>query len=78
MSFGFLSSCRLPCIRNNLGCVAVVVDVHPNEKEYVLATIDTLNDDLNNLEEAAYEIKMNVPLLLEAKIGKNWLDIKDV
>ena len=57
---------------------SVVVDVHPNEKEYVLATIDTLNDDLNKLVEEAYDIKMNVPLLLEAKIGKNWLDIKDV
>ena len=25
-----------------------------------------------------YGIKMNVPLLLEAKIGPNWLDTKDV
>ena len=28
--------------------------------------------------EEAYNVKMNVPLLLEAKIGSNWLDIKDV
>jgi DNA polymerase I-like protein with 3'-5' exonuclease and polymerase domains len=25
-----------------------------------------------------YEIDMNVPLLLESKIGDNWLDTKDV
>jgi DNA polymerase-1 len=57
---------------------SVVVDVHPNEKDYVIAMIDTLNDDLNSIVEEAYGIKINVPLLLEAKIGKNWLDIKDV
>ena len=56
----------------------MVVDVHPNEKDYVIAMIDTLNDDLNSIVEEAYGIKINVPLLLEAKIGKNWLDIKDV
>jgi DNA polymerase I-like protein with 3'-5' exonuclease and polymerase domains len=56
----------------------MVVDVHPNEKEYVLATIDTLNKDLDKLIEEAYDIQMNVPLLLEAKIGPNWLDTKDV
>jgi DNA polymerase I-like protein with 3'-5' exonuclease and polymerase domains len=56
----------------------MVVDVHPDEKEYVLATIDSLNEDLNQLVEEAYDVQMNVPLLLEAKIGKNWLDIKDV
>ena len=57
---------------------SMVVDVHPNEKEYVLSIIDTLNKDLDNLIEEAYDIQMNVPLLLEAKIGPNWLDIKDV
>jgi len=25
-----------------------------------------------------YKVRMNVPLLLEAKIGPNWLDTKDV
>jgi hypothetical protein len=34
--------------------------------------------DLDRLIEEAYDIKMNVPLLLEAKIGPNWLDTKDV
>tara|TARA_R100001440_G_scaffold21171_1_gene34996 strand:- start:9158 stop:11200 length:2043 start_codon:yes stop_codon:yes gene_type:complete len=57
---------------------SVVVDVHPSEKEYVVEMIDTLNEDLNSIVEEAYGIKINVPLLLEAKIGKNWLDIKDV
>ena len=34
--------------------------------------------DLNKIIEETYGIDMNVPMLLEAKIGKNWLDIKDV
>jgi len=68
-----LQSCVVNSVHDS-----IVVDVHPNEKEYVLATIDTLNMDLDRLIEEAYDIKMNVPLLLEAKIGPNWLDTKDV
>jgi DNA polymerase-1 len=68
-----LQSCVVNSVHDSM-----VVDVHPNEKEYVLATIDTLNKDLDNLIEEAYDIQMNVPLLLEAKIGPNWLDTKDV
>ena len=37
-----------------------------------------MNEDLNALVEKAYGVTMNVPLLLEAKIGDNWLDIADV
>jgi DNA polymerase-1 len=68
-----LQSCVVNSVHDSM-----VVDVHPNEKEYVLATIDTLNKDLDKLIEEAYDIQMNVPLLLEAKIGPNWLDTKDV
>ena len=68
-----LQSCVVNSVHDSIG-----VDVHPDEKEYVLATIDTLNMDLDRLIEEAYDIKMNVPLLLEAKIGPNWLDTKDV
>jgi len=37
-----------------------------------------MNDDLTNLIEKSYGVKMNVPLLLESKIGPNWLDVQDV
>lgn len=57
---------------------SMVVDVHPDEKNYVLQLITNLNDDLNDIIYEAYSVKMNVPLLLEAKIGPNWLDTKDV
>jgi len=57
---------------------SVVIDVHPDETEVVIQTIKDMNEDLNSLVETAYGVTMNVPLLLEAKIGNNWLDMSDV
>jgi len=68
-----LKSCLVNTVHDS-----AVIDIHPDEKEYVIAMINTLNDDLNTIIEEAYGVMMNVPLLLEAKIGPNWLDTKDV
>ena len=68
-----LQSCLVNTVHDS-----AVIDIHPDEKEYVIAMINTLNDDLNRIIEEAYGVEMNVPLLLEAKIGPNWLDTKDV
>lgn len=57
---------------------SVVIDVHPDEIDTVIQIINDLNGNLNNLIQKEYGVKMNVPLLLEAKIGDNWLDTKDV
>jgi len=57
---------------------SMVIDVHPDEKERVLHIIDSLNQNINTLVEDTYGIKLNVELLLEAKIGPNWLDTKDI
>ena len=57
---------------------SVVIDVHPDEVEVVVQTIKDMNEDLNSLVEKAYGVIMNVPLLLEAKLGNNWLDMSDV
>jgi DNA polymerase I-like protein with 3'-5' exonuclease and polymerase domains len=57
---------------------STVIDVHPDEKDQVLQIVQDLNDNLVELIEEAYNITMNVPLLLEAKIGPNWLDTVDV
>jgi hypothetical protein len=56
----------------------MVIDIHPYEKDQVIEIINTLNMDLNEIIYKYYKVKMNVPLLLEAKIGPNWLDTKDV
>jgi DNA polymerase I-like protein with 3'-5' exonuclease and polymerase domains len=55
-----------------------VIDVHPDEKAQVIEIINGMNADLNMLIEREFNVVMNVPLLLEAKIGPNWLDTKDV
>ena len=55
-----------------------MIDVHPDERDVVIQVIENMNNNLVSLIEEAYGITMNVPLLLEAKIGKNWLDVKDV
>jgi len=57
---------------------SIVIDVHPNEKGKVLDIISNTNKKLNNLIETRWNIKFNVPLLLESKIGNNWLDTHDV
>tara|TARA_Y100000004_G_scaffold51404_1_gene56859 strand:- start:14025 stop:16064 length:2040 start_codon:yes stop_codon:yes gene_type:complete len=56
---------------------SIVIDVHPDEEQYVLQTIETINNSLNDLISEQWSIKFNVPLLLESKIGPNWLDTKD-
>mgnify|MGYP005624983993 CR=1 FL=1 len=57
---------------------SMVVDVHPEETDYVIQMITDLNEDLDKIIYEAYGVEMNVPMLLEAKIGPNWLDTKDV
>jgi len=57
---------------------SIVIDVHPEEEKQVLYIITQVNHQMNGLIESRFGIKFNVPLLLEAKIGNNWLDTKDV
>tara|TARA_X000001382_G_scaffold83393_1_gene58987 strand:- start:3444 stop:5459 length:2016 start_codon:yes stop_codon:yes gene_type:complete len=57
---------------------SIVIDVHPNEEKQVLYIITLVNSQMNGLIENHFGITFNVPLLLEAKIGDNWLDTKDV
>ena len=57
---------------------SIVIDVHPHEERLVLQAIQKTNDDLPGLIAGRWGITFNVPLLLEAKMGPNWLDTKDV
>jgi len=68
-----LQSCLVNTVHDSM-----VVDVHPDEVKKVLTIVDTINANLNCVIKDAYDVEMNVPLLLEAKIGKNWLDTVDV
>ena len=57
---------------------SIVIDVHPNEEQAVLTVIDSTNNKLKSIIDNRWNVNFNVPLLLEAKIGPNWLDTKDV
>jgi len=73
LSANKLRSCVVNSVHDS-----VVIDVHPNEKDKVLKVISTANDKLIAIVNHKWDIDFNVPLLLEAKIGPNWLDTKDV
>jgi DNA polymerase-1 len=57
---------------------SIVIDVHPEEEDHVLWAIEDCNINMNLHIHHHFGISINVPLLLESKIGNNWLDIKDV
>jgi DNA polymerase I-like protein with 3'-5' exonuclease and polymerase domains len=57
---------------------SVVIDVHPAEEEQVIRIIKDVNDNLIDIIKYYYDVTINVPMVLEAKIGNNWLDTKDV
>ena len=68
-----LKSCLVNTVHDS-----TVIDVHPKEREAVIQIIAKINEDLDQIIEETYDVKMNVPMLLEAKIGPNWLDTEDV
>ena len=57
---------------------SIVIDVHPDEERRVIEVIQETNNSLPNLIAIRWGLTFNVPLELEAKIGPNWLDTKDV
>ena len=65
------------CIVNSVHD-SIVIDVHPDEIQKVIHVIKIVNSSMIRLIENQFNITFNVPLLLEAKIGDNWLDTKDV
>ena len=89
---GFATGCIVPVVMmefekeldNMQSCLvntvhdSIVVDVHPNEVDEVIAAVAKINLNLHDIIYSYYDVDFNVPLLLEAKIGDNWLDTKDV
>ena len=68
-----LDSCIVNTVHDS-----IVIDVHPNEVYKVIFIIKSMNEIITDLVSQHFKIDFNVPLLLEAKIGDNWLDTKDV
>ena len=57
---------------------SIVIDVHPDEEQDVINIISKINKNLKQIIDSYFNINFNVPLELEAKIGKNWLDTKEI
>ena len=68
-----MQSCLVNTVHDSM-----VIDIHPDEVQQVIDMVNDMNDGLADLVAKTYGVQMNVPLLLEAKIGDNWLDQKDV
>jgi len=68
-----LQSCIVNTVHDS-----IVIDVHPDEINKVIFILNSINEDMNTIINQQFRIDFNVPLLLEAKIGDNWLDTKDV
>tara|TARA_R110000787_G_scaffold117632_2_gene228317 strand:- start:342 stop:1769 length:1428 start_codon:yes stop_codon:yes gene_type:complete len=68
-----LESCVVNTVHDS-----IVIDVHPNEIDAVMKIIEDTNKDMTDTINKHFNIDLNVPLLLEAKIGNNWLDMKEV
>ena len=68
-----LQSCIVNTVHDS-----IVIDVHPDEIQDILGVIENINKKLKDLVDKHFNICFNVPLLLEAKIGDNWLDTKDI
>jgi DNA polymerase-1 len=68
-----LNSCVVNTVHDS-----IVIDVHPEEINKVVFLIKTVNQQITQLVNGQFNINFNVPLLLEAKIGDNWLDTKDI
>jgi len=68
-----LQSCIVNTVHDS-----IVIDVHPDEIQKVIDIIKDVNNYIDSLIMKEFKVTINVPLLLEAKIGNNWLDTKDV
>ena len=68
-----LQSCIVNTVHDS-----IVIDVHTDEINKVIFILKSINEDMNSIINQQFKIDFNVPLLLEAKIGDNWLDTKDV
>ena len=68
---------HMSCVVNTVHD-SIVIDIHPNEVDDVITVINDVNDNMTELVNKKFNINLNVPLLLEAKLGDNWLDMKEV
>jgi DNA polymerase I-like protein with 3'-5' exonuclease and polymerase domains len=57
---------------------SAVIDVYPNEEATVVKTVEETMEQLPSTIHARFNKSLDVPLVLEPKTGKNWMDMKDI
>ena len=56
---------------------SIVIDVYPNEESIVLACIAQAEQQLRTSFLHSFEVDFTVPLVIECKIGKNWMELAE-
>ena len=57
---------------------SIVIDVHPSEVEAVKNTVEEVEKILRESFLYTFEVDFSIPLILESKIGKNWMDLQEL
>ena len=56
----------------------IVIDVCPDEEEIVVKTVEETITQLPNEMFRRFGMELDVPLELEPKVGKNWMEMQDM
>ena len=56
---------------------SIVVDTYPNEQDQVKDCITIVEQRLRESFLQKFEVDFNVPLMLECKIGNNWMELQE-
>ena len=57
---------------------SIVLDVHPDEKDQAIKVLSEAMLSLPQETKRRYGIEYNMPVGIELKMGKNWLDLEEV
>ena len=57
---------------------SIVIDMHPDEFELVKGVLKQVEQNLVTMIQLRWGIDFNVPLLLDAKVGDNWMETKEI
>ena len=57
---------------------SIVIDMHPDEFELVKGVLKQVEENLVTMIQLRWGIDFNVPLLLDAKVGDNWMETKEI
>ena len=56
---------------------SIVVDVYPKEEELVRECITIAEQRLRTAFLINFEVDFNVPLIIDCKMGKNWMELNE-